>query len=218
MCGCRPDGTGSKRRECLWQVEDPALQAVICTAYADYSWTEIITRTGLQRSVPDPQKPFDPIEISQLAVALSRKWILHRQVQQQLDALDHLVQQRTSELQTTSEQLGQEIAQREKVELELRTRAKTGGGRATGRRHRPQKSTPRSSIGDSIHFLQSAFDDLIGLLAVYQALWPCSSARTRKVLTGKPKSRMPEDAADLDHVREQAPRAFERALWKAWNG
>ena len=205
-----PGWDGIETLECLWQV-DPALQAVICTAYADYSWTEIITRLGRSDQFLILKKPFDPIEISQLAVALSRKWILHRQVQQQLDALDHLVQQRTSELQTTNEQLGQEIAQREKVELELRLAQKLEavGQLAAGIAH--EINTPIQYIGDSVHFLQSAFDDLIGLLAVYQALWP-QFRQNPQGADWQAQIQDAEDAADLDYVREQAPRAFERTL------
>ena len=71
-----PGWDGVETLEHLWQV-DPDLQAVICTAYADYSWTEIIARLGRGDQFLILKKPFDPIEMSQLASALSRKWILH---------------------------------------------------------------------------------------------------------------------------------------------
>ena len=79
-----PGWDGIETLERLWAV-DPELQAVICTAYADYSWAEIVSRLGRNDQFLILKKPFDPVEMSQLANALSRKWALHRQVQQQLD-------------------------------------------------------------------------------------------------------------------------------------
>lgn len=205
-----PGWDGIETLEHLWQT-DPDLQAVICTAYADYSWTEIIARLGRSDQFLILKKPFDPIEMSQLAAALSRKWILHRQVQQQLDALDHLVQQRTGELQAANEQLRQEIVQREKIELELRLSQKLEavGQLAAGIAH--EINTPIQYIGDSVHFLRSAFDDLTGLITVYQALWP-QFRQNPQSADWQAKVQDAEEAADLDYLREQAPRAFERTL------
>ena len=62
------------------------------------------------------QKPFDNIEVLQLAHALTEKWLLNRKVQSQMDGLDTLVRRRTAELEAANESLKKEIAERNKFE------------------------------------------------------------------------------------------------------
>jgi signal transduction histidine kinase len=69
----------------LWQI-DPELQAVICTAFADYSWQEMIARLGRTDKLLILKKPFDPIEVRQLASALTEKWNTTRREKMALDA------------------------------------------------------------------------------------------------------------------------------------
>lgn len=57
----------------LWQV-DPHLQIAICTAYSDHSWDEIREGLGHREQVLVLKKPFEPIEVAQMALALTRKW------------------------------------------------------------------------------------------------------------------------------------------------
>jgi CheY-like chemotaxis protein len=61
----------------LWEA-DPALQVVICTAYSDYSWEEIIRQLGNRDNLAVLKKPFDNIEVVQLCETLARKWSLTR--------------------------------------------------------------------------------------------------------------------------------------------
>ena len=56
--------------------EFPDLQIVICTAYSDYSWNEIAKSIGNTDNVLLLKKPFDNLEVTQMAHALSRKWEL----------------------------------------------------------------------------------------------------------------------------------------------
>ena len=58
----------------------PDLQIVLCTAYSDYSWSEIRRKLGDSDSILILKKPFDNVEVLQLAHALTRKWELTRQV------------------------------------------------------------------------------------------------------------------------------------------
>jgi len=92
-----PGWDGLKTIEQMWQA-DPELQIVICTAYSDYSWSEISTRLGATDQLLILKKPFDLIEVRQLAATLTRKWTLARQARQRLDALDAAVAERTREL------------------------------------------------------------------------------------------------------------------------
>jgi CheY-like chemotaxis protein len=53
----------------LW-VADPNLPVVICTAYSDYSWEEIFARLGNTDHLFILKKPFERIEVLQLAHTL----------------------------------------------------------------------------------------------------------------------------------------------------
>jgi two-component system, cell cycle sensor histidine kinase and response regulator CckA len=103
----------------IWK-DYPDLQVVICTAYSDYSWEQMIRQIGKSDNMVILKKPFDNIEVMQLAHALTEKWLLTRQVKSQLDNLDQLVSQRTTELQSANEKLKQEITERLQMEKALR--------------------------------------------------------------------------------------------------
>src|SRR5881227_4484440 len=81
----------------IWK-EFPDLQVVICTAYSDHSWDDIAGTLGQSDSVLILKKPFDSVEVLQMAHALSRKWELTRIARRQMQELDALVNQRTAEL------------------------------------------------------------------------------------------------------------------------
>ena len=82
-----------------------------------------------------------------------------------------------------------DVAEREKIESEVRLAQKLEGvGQlAAGIAH--EINTPMQYIGDSIHFLRRAFDDLLQLLAEHQ-----------------------ETSEQFAHLRHRAPRAFERTI------
>src|SRR5204863_5565095 len=62
----------------IWEV-DPGLQIVVCTAYSDYSWDAMRAKVGQPDSLLVLKKPFDNIEVQQLAHALTKKWLLNHQ-------------------------------------------------------------------------------------------------------------------------------------------
>ena len=108
----------------LWQC-CPELQIVVCSAYSDYSWEEMIHQLGHSPNLVVLQKPFDNIEVLQLAHALTEKWHLNRKVQSQLDDLETLVRQRTAELETMNANLKQEITSRIRFENVLQLMLKS---------------------------------------------------------------------------------------------
>jgi CheY-like chemotaxis protein len=57
----------------LWQ-EDSSLQAVICSAYSDYTWDHIARRFGTTDNLLVLRKPFDPAEVLQMASTMTEKW------------------------------------------------------------------------------------------------------------------------------------------------
>src|SRR5919197_1744915 len=73
-----PGWDGIETVERLWQ-EDPKLQIVLCTAYSDYSWTEVLTRLDVRDRLLILKKPFEAVEVYQLAHALTTKWDMTRQ-------------------------------------------------------------------------------------------------------------------------------------------
>ena len=95
------DGVETTAR--LWEA-DPELQVVICTAFSDYSWQEITQRLGASDRLVILKKPFDAVEVLQLANVLSEKWRLTRAGQQKLRELDLQVREgnRQLELQATA--------------------------------------------------------------------------------------------------------------------
>ncbi len=101
------DGIETIRR--LWQ-EDPALEIVICTAYAEHSWKEITKALGRPKHLLILKKPFDNIEALQLAAALTEKWDLTRTAKIKRDELEARVEARTAALQKANEQTDQFLA------------------------------------------------------------------------------------------------------------
>ena len=99
----------------LWKC-CPELQIVVCSAYSDYSWEEMIHQLGHSPNLVVLRKPFDNTEVLQLAHALTEKWHLNRKVQSQLDDLETLVRRRTAELEAANASLKKAIAERSKFE------------------------------------------------------------------------------------------------------
>lgn len=103
----------------LW-AKQPDLQVVICSAYSDHSWQDIVQELGTSDNFVVLKKPFDNIELLQLAHALTMKWQLAKQAKLRLNELDRLVTQQTAKLTAANEQLRAEIRRRERTELKLR--------------------------------------------------------------------------------------------------
>jgi two-component system, cell cycle sensor histidine kinase and response regulator CckA len=70
----------------IWEV-DPKIQIVVCTAYSDYAWEEMRAKVGQPDSLLVLKKPFDNIEVQQLAHALTKKWLLNYQSALQMTEL-----------------------------------------------------------------------------------------------------------------------------------
>jgi DNA-binding NtrC family response regulator len=92
-----PGWDGVETIKQIWQV-DPKIQVVICTAHSDYSWEETAQQLHKCDNFLIFKKPFDVVEIHQLASALTRKWELRRQVEHHIENLETLVHSRTADL------------------------------------------------------------------------------------------------------------------------
>lgn len=91
---------GIDGRETIKQLSliDDKIQVLLCTAYSDYTWQDLAETTGPTARVVILRKPFDCIEVQQLAHALTEKWWLEGETRRQMAELRSLVAERTEEL------------------------------------------------------------------------------------------------------------------------
>jgi signal transduction histidine kinase len=101
-------------------------------------------------------------------------------------------------------------SEREKMEMELRLAQKleSVGQLAAGIAH--EINTPIQFIGDSVQFLEGAFEDLLCLIEIYRVLYAADESRTDGVATIAARIAQAEENADLHYIRERAPAAFAR--------
>lgn len=113
-----PGWDGLETIEHIWSV-DPDIQIVVCTAYSDRSWLEMVEVLGRTDRLLILKKPFETVEVMQAATALAEKWKLTRQARHQLAHLDRLVAERTGELSAANDALRKEIDVRIDAEQRL---------------------------------------------------------------------------------------------------
>ena len=88
--------------------------------FSDHAWEQVLERLGhLNEHLLILRKPFDTIEVQQLANSLTAKWHLARQANLQREDLSRLVDQRTAELRATNVQLQRDIVRRREAEQQL---------------------------------------------------------------------------------------------------
>src|SRR5664280_1947940 len=100
-----PGWDGVETTAKIWE-KYPDLQVVMCTAYSDYSWEEMLKRLGYSDRLVILKKPFDNIEVSQLAISMTEKWRLYQQARLRLEDLEKMVHDRTLVLESTNFKLG----------------------------------------------------------------------------------------------------------------
>ena len=153
-----PGWDGIETAERLWSA-DPDLQIVICTAYSDYAWEEMLGRLE-----PNAdrflilKKPFDHVEVRQLATALSKKWSLTRQARARVDELEGVIATRTQTLRQAHERLQREVAQRHRMEAQLQRAQKLEalGRLATGIAH--EINNPLAFVIANLQYVREALD------------------------------------------------------------
>ncbi|MGP8199282.1 MAG: ATP-binding protein [Limisphaerales bacterium] len=92
-----PGWDGVETTSKIWEV-DPDLQVVICTAYSDCSWQELLGTLGGSDRLVILRKPFDTIEVLQLANSLTRKWHLLQESKGKMASLETMIMTRTAEI------------------------------------------------------------------------------------------------------------------------
>ena len=205
-----PGWDGVETIEHLWR-EDPELQVVICTAYSDCSWEEICRRLEVGDRLLFLKKPFDNIEVYQMASALTAKWCVTKQAALKMSTLEGVVEERTREFREANSALQAEIKERQSLESQLVQAQKLEGiGQlAAGIAH--EINTPIQYVGDSVEFLRSAVTDMEGLLGHYRrALNALVGNDPGGQILGSVKAA--EQAIDLDFLHTEIPNAFTRTL------
>jgi hypothetical protein len=134
----------------LW-LADPRLQVVICTAYSDHSWEEILSQVGNTDSLVILKKPFDNIEVLQLAQALCKKWHLSQEIQCRLNNLEQAVAARTRELLLAKTEL-----ERANANLELHVAERTRQLAESEKRYRLQVPVRRGILAEGPGSLEGA--------------------------------------------------------------
>jgi predicted signal transduction protein with EAL and GGDEF domain len=99
-----PGWDGAETIREIWKV-DPRLQIVICTAHSDYTWDEVLGTLGVEDRLLVLKKPFDAIEVAQLASALTTKWDMTRQAEEKVNLLEAAVNERTDALRAANAEL-----------------------------------------------------------------------------------------------------------------
>src|SRR6202034_349906 len=88
-----PGWDGVETTSHIWQKYSD-LQVVICTAYSDYSWEDMLKKLGYSDRLVILKKPFDNIEVLQLAISMTEKWKLYHQAKLRLEDLETMVHAR----------------------------------------------------------------------------------------------------------------------------
>lgn len=132
---------------------------------------------------------------------------LNKELESRVSRRTQALEEKAQELAQSNESLEHEMRERARVEMELRHvhKLEAVGQLAAGVAH--EINTPMQYIGNSLQFIRSAFDDLSSLSISFEthieAIDTDPSVRALKVSI---------EEADLDYVRERAPKAIDRAL------
>lgn len=170
----------------VWEV-DPDLQVIICTAYSDYSLTGMVAKLGRPDQFVILKKPFDVVEVQQLADAMAAKWDELQKTRRRIGELENSVQERTTELRVSREQaagLAQEIHQ------------------------------PAHDLADNARFLQDAFAKINHVLQCHAGLLQALKAKqAESELVAQVEQAL--KSAELDYLVPRIPDVLRESMDRA---
>ena len=103
-----PGWDGLETIERLWKA-DPHLQIALCTAFSDYTWEAMAERLEFGDQLLVLKKPFDSLEIRQMASALTWKWQLAQDAAMKVHTLEQTIEARVHELLKVSHLLQYDV-------------------------------------------------------------------------------------------------------------
>ena len=103
----------------IW-ITHPYTEMVLCTAYSDYTWDDIIEKLGCTDKLLFLRKPFDAVAVQQMALSLTKKWNLGHQARYYVQNLEQEVESRTLQLQELLRELERKNANLSKSNEELK--------------------------------------------------------------------------------------------------
>ncbi|WP_434648790.1 EAL domain-containing protein [Pseudomonas sp. D1-2] len=103
-----PGWDGLQTIEQLWKA-DPRLQIALCTAHSDYSWETMSERIEFDDQLLILKKPFDTLEIRQMASAMTWKWQLAQDAARKMRSLERTIEERVQELLKVSHLLQYDV-------------------------------------------------------------------------------------------------------------
>lgn len=103
-----PGWDGLQTIEELWKA-DPRLQIALCTAFSDYSWETMSERIEFDDQLLILKKPFDTLEIRQMASAMTWKWQLAQDAARKMRTLERTIEERVQELLKVSHLLQYDV-------------------------------------------------------------------------------------------------------------
>jgi len=98
-----PGMNGIETIQKIWE-DYPFTEIVICTAYSDYSWDQIVRNLGHTDTLLFMKKPFNVTALKQTALTLTTKWNLRQETIAHTGKLENEVLARTQELQKLVEE------------------------------------------------------------------------------------------------------------------
>ncbi|MEM9102398.1 MAG: response regulator, partial [Pseudomonadota bacterium] len=153
----------------IWKI-DPNIQIVICTAFSDYSWQETIKKINNSDQFLILKKPFDMIEVLQLACSLTSKWNLAQLAKKNLQQLGAMVEIRTKQLFEKTQTLQKTIDELTATKIQLFQADKLAsiGQLAAGLAH--EINNPIGFVSSNLNFLQENIKDFYTLLELQKPL------------------------------------------------
>jgi len=210
-----PGWDGIQTIEYLWQV-DPDLQIVICTAYSDYSWQETFARLGNSDNLLILKKPFENIEVLQMANALVHKWNSTMQARMKMADMEKRVVSRTEKIAQQNIQLEHKIDELHQTRNQLIQSEKLAsiGQLAAGIAH--EINNPLGFIHSNLDVLSSYIDGLKKMHRANEQLTTSISKVEKKpskeLIEQLDKHLSLKEALDIDYILNDMPELISEAL------